>query len=511
MKKLFLFLLCFLILTINVNAESIINTSDTIKGAVDPNSYLITDTVGISIEENDNYGNVNDTLQLYKIINSYYNSSTNIITYEFTDQFKTFLASTTNSDNDHSGLTADGYIALTGATQQELNSGSTTLSNELNTLATLYAKYIRENSISPSYNYGIDTNDGIEVGSYLIFSKESYSHIYAIMVANAQYKANNGVWTLEDVSIIAKASPVGGAIYIDQTGNFESIHAIGEVFNYLANVIVPIYPTNATSSEFTMKAFLSDGIELSDGLKSVIFSSSNQNFVNKGDGQILDSITNEIVATMTYIDNVLTISLVTENVIDRSLSITMASKLNSSAVIGGDGNISNFYYSYSNDPYGNGSSVAEIKSENIHKVYTYGLKIKYTDKDDPTKFLTGATFNLYSVNDTDFNLSLGTLTIDEDGNAILTGITPGAYILKQTKSVAGYRLNSNQQFAFTDSDLDEFGYYNLSVVGAKAGFLPSTGGIGTIMFSIFGILLIILACVSYVLYKKRMARFTTKI
>lgn len=505
MKKLFLFLMCFFVFIINVNAEVVIGTSDTIKGSIDPNSYLITDTVGINIQ----HAFTSDQLQLYKILNSYYNTSTNIITYEFTDQFKTFLESTANSDNDYSSLTVEGYVALTGATKEEFNSGSTTLSNELNTLAVLYAKYIREEGIVCSYTYGVDTTQGIEVGSYLIFSKESYSHIYAVMVANAQYKANNGEWNLEHVSIIAKASPVDGGVYIDQTGNFEAVHKIGEIFNYLANVTVPIYPINATSSEFTMKAFFGEGIELSEALKSVIFSSSNQNFVNKGDGQILDSITNDIVASMTYIDNVLTISLVTENIIDRNITITMASKLNSSAIIGGEGNISNFSFIYSNDPYG--SSVNEHKTSNVHKVYTYGLKINYTDKDDITKALAGATFNLYDVDDTNFSQSLGTLTIDEDGNAILAGITPGTYILKQTKTVTGYRLNSNQQFTFADSDLDENGYYNLKLVGSKAGFLPSTGGIGTIMFSIFGILLIILACVSYVLYKKRMARFTTKI
>ena len=189
----------------------------------------------------------------------------------------------------------------------------------------------------------------------------------------------------------------------------------------------------------------------------------------------------------------------------------MASKLNGSAIIGKDGNISNFSYVYSNDPYGNNRNFAESKLENIHKVYTYGLKINYTDKDDSTKFLIGATFTLYDVNDTDFSNSLGTLTIDENGNAILNGIVPGSYVLKQTKAVTGYRLNSNQIFAFTVDETDDDGYYNLSITGTKFSLLPSTGGIGTIMFSIFGILLITLACVSYILYKKRMARFTTKI
>ena len=314
MKKLFLFLLCFLGFVINVNAEVIIGTSDTIKGSTDANSYLITDVANINIQGT----NTSDQLQLYKIVNSYYNKTTNIITYEFTDQFKTFLESTANGDNDYSSLTVENYIALAGATGEELNSGSTTLSNELNTLATVYAKYIRENSLPPTYNYGFDTNSGIEVGSYLIFSKESYSNIYAVMVANAQYQVENGTWTLKNVDVVAKASSVGGTIYINQTDNFESIQKIGEVFNYIANVIIPIYPTNATNKEFIINAFFANGIELNEGLKSIIFSSDNQNFINQGNGQILDASTNEVVASATYIDNKLTISLVADRLIDRN-------------------------------------------------------------------------------------------------------------------------------------------------------------------------------------------------
>lgn len=496
MKKVFFFFIfCFAIifgLAVNVRA---IGCSNTIKGTIDTESYLITDTVGVDINDTGN------TLQFYKIIDSFYNSNTNVVTYEFTSQFKSFLASTAGNSNDYSTLSINDYIELAGATEEELSQGSTTLVNELSTIASLYAKYIREEGILATYDYS-GSSISVEVGSYLIFSKQSYSKIYAVMVANAQYKSRGTDWILEDVSIVPKSSEVGGICYVDTEGNFQSTHAIGDIFTYIAKVTVPIYPTNATSKSFIFRSVFDEGIELSESLSSVIFSSSSQNFINDGTGQILDYDTKKVVATITYIDNVLTCSLFTENIVDRSLTITLNSKLNNKAVIGKGGNIANFYYTYSNDPYGDGTSFAEVKAENIHKVYTYGLKVSYTDKEDATKYLIGSVFKVYRSDDNDFSSPLGILTIGEDGSARLDGIVPGTYVLKQISTAAGYVLNSPIEFTFTSNDVDEEGYYNMAVTGNKFSLLPSTGGLGTIMFTIIGILLVVLAIVFLIFYNK---------
>ena len=72
--------------TLDVNAL----TQGTIKGTTDPDSYIVTDKATLTI----NKVSSSDTSKFnaYKIIDVFYNKTTNVVTYEFTSDFKTFLA-----------------------------------------------------------------------------------------------------------------------------------------------------------------------------------------------------------------------------------------------------------------------------------------------------------------------------------------------------------------------------------------------------------------------------------
>ena len=79
-------------ITINVLAQPESTTSDfsleNVTGTTDPESYRVKNTASLTI----NNVSSSDTFYAYKIIDVFYNTSTNVVTYEFTLDFKTFLA-----------------------------------------------------------------------------------------------------------------------------------------------------------------------------------------------------------------------------------------------------------------------------------------------------------------------------------------------------------------------------------------------------------------------------------
>lgn len=77
--------LAFIIVTtLDVNALTLGET----KGTTDPDSYIVTDKATLTI----NKVSSSDSFLAYKIIDVFYNTTTNVVTYEFTSDFKTFLA-----------------------------------------------------------------------------------------------------------------------------------------------------------------------------------------------------------------------------------------------------------------------------------------------------------------------------------------------------------------------------------------------------------------------------------
>ena len=81
-------------LVLNVNAEAI-TTDSSKKGTVDTNSALVTNQAAINITN----APTTDVLVAYKILDTFYNASTNVFTYEFTSDFKAFLATTKDYKN----------------------------------------------------------------------------------------------------------------------------------------------------------------------------------------------------------------------------------------------------------------------------------------------------------------------------------------------------------------------------------------------------------------------------
>lgn len=192
---------------------------------------------------------------------------------------------------------------------------------------------------------------------------------------------------------------------------------------------------------------------------------------------------------------------------NEQLVITYSAKVNSNSVT----NVAN-----TNDAdltYGNNS---KVETEPV-KVYTYGFKFYKTDGTNP---LSGAEFKLYdaATNGNEIkvvfvknegNINYYRVATSQEiaatsisaGEVVIEGLAAGkTYYLEETKAPAGY----NKLAARVDIEIkaiDNYGMFEMSttpVINTTGLQLPSTGGIGTILFVTVGSLLIVIFGISLI-------------
>lgn len=212
-------------------------------------------------------------------------------------------------------------------------------------------------------------------------------------------------------------------------------------------------------------------------------------------------------------------------------------------------NINSAYLDYNSDPYGS-SSTWQTKTATA-TVYSYGIEVKKVDKSTQLP-ISGAEFTLTKANEddaikfvgsngtyrvataTESTTAVETLVVTESGEnmgkLILSGLDAGTYTLTETKAPAGYvKLGAPKTITITDDKtamegdtanskpnglVDDGensadgidGYYELDVANSKGFTLPSTGGMGTVLFTAIGIVLMGGGLVLLLLYLRRRNR-----
>ena len=240
------------------------------------------------------------------------------------------------------------------------------------------------------------------------------------------------------------------------------------------------------------------------------------------------------------------------------ISVTFTAKLNKDAIVGLPGNMNTMYLEYSNNP--NESTKGKTPEDKVI-VFTYELDVTKVDgeKDEDgnrvnQSGLKDAQFELYRISDagteyvivdenskvaewTTDEKKASTLKSDENGLFKVSGLDDGTYYLKETKAPAGYNLlkdpipvevkattvnGQKWEDGIADNALTglkvglknedteqpgdvEKGIVNVTVENNKGVTLPETGGIGTTIFTVSGVILVIIAGVLLVT-KKRMSK-----
>lgn len=234
----------------------------------------------------------------------------------------------------------------------------------------------------------------------------------------------------------------------------------------------------------------------------------------------------------------------------KTITVTYTATLNEKAAVGGHGNTNSATIQYSNDPSNGGTGESEPSKV---RVFTYGFTVdKYTGDEytDGAARLPGAKFTLapkngdpmsfvkvkdgnatenavYRVATDDEKASTTTTTIitPASGKVDFQGLKNGEYTLTETEAPAGYNKlasaigvkvegqndgtdTTNATVHITYDNDNGSSNYNQSAsngvipVRNKSGVvLPGTGGMGTIAFTVIGVLVIALG-VAWTLKRK---------
>ncbi len=515
---------------LNVKAEGVTITTDDNKKVTNTTDIVVTDITGEDIEL--------DEFTAFKILDVYYDKDTNEMSYKFTILFQNYKKSSyaqvvdwqkydgTFETYDLSDLTIEEYLGLNGDSDKQ---------NKFRALVDSFSKYIKSDKTITGFDLISSNNEatatGVEVGSYLVLPSNLVSKrlpeygfsvpdlfvnaysIYDALIANAVFEVSNNNWTLSTCSVSSKGSGAG-------TG-YEGIilkTKASEAMNYIGSLNEDDYPTALVfdrelqmNTDYTYMSMINyftevrnkELFELSITFPKGIDCSIDDTLILIGEGY--GSISNgkiyaddEEIASISYDDKTRTITI-NSLVSDFSdwFMLAIGIKINDDIALGLNANQINVTYKFGPDQY-DPTVQKTLTFEN--NITTYGVQV--TNKGNSNENLNGSTFGLYT--DEECSNKLGEFTTDSNGIASIKGVITGDYYIKQIKATSGYKLNSNVYTAnITSENINDNGYYSLEITNDKMGLLPSTGGLGTVFYTLIGLIVIGIGAYEIIKYSKK--------
>lgn len=210
--------------------------------------------------------------------------------------------------------------------------------------------------------------------------------------------------------------------------------------------------------------------------------------------------------------------------------------VNENAVVGTDGNTNDVKLEYTRKP---DDRTTGVPGKTTPKVYTYGLVVNKIDGKEKNA-LSGAEFKLYKVEKIEKengkveeketqitnlkDMTNGTYTTGKNGVVTFNGLDVGTYRLEEVKAPKNYTLLKDKiEFTITDANpgpdgvidvnssekvtinKDNKGQLTTTITNNKGFNLPSTGGMGTYIFTIGGLVVMAGAVLLLVSSKKKRA------
>ena len=503
------------------------------------------DSITISGIETDGSGNGIGTLNAYRVINvNVNNNQPQAPVYTWDDAVAEWVSDNFSSyiDGRNSNAVTETFLNLTDD------------SNELKTFVDRLANAIRGGgstavTITPAYEIDLSQQEptgdekaitaDVSLGAYL-FLVEGGVRIYSPGFAAVYPSNENGSWDTEGQSInVNMKSEAPG---IDKTVS-DYTYEIGQTVTYTLTVDVPDYPDNAVNKKFIIADYLSNGLTLdSSSIKFYNYSDTGEDYkgaditasftdyvFGADDEHPAEGTSPSFAKSFTGDYSILASQVIVEyNATVNENAVVMESEETENGL---DNKV---YLIYNNNPYTN-NGYAEIPDE--ERVYTYGIQVTKTG--DGNEKLPGAEFTLKPEGgselqfiqeddgvyrrplSTDGSSVARTTTLVTDSNGLIQikGLDLGTYILTETKAPEDYQLPADPTTEIVladDADAsgkpdgilnnDSDGTYEGTVVNTKPGTLPRTGGIGTAVFTVCGILLMAGAVLLMAVVTRRKSR-----
>jgi len=477
------------------------------------------------------------TVNAYKMFSATVSSDGKAVSHTLTDEWKPFFKDSTAS-------------GLNGATDANINDKandyvSKLTGNALVAFATKASNWAQNTANGIKVNKTTTVSSNATDGKYTAtFTGLDYGY-YVVAVPGATVADTNSQYAalvrVHSTSVNASIKGALPTVVKKVNGENATSAKIGDTLKFTLTSTIPDMSAYSTYT-FNFKDTLSKGLTF-----------GKVDSVKVGD-TTLTKDTDYTVTTSTVSDStLLTVTMLNfkakqQTNAGKTITVTYTATLNKDAVVGGHGNTNSATIQYSNNPSTGGTGESEPSKV---RVFTYGFTVdKYTGdnytaeavrlpgakftlapKDgDPMSFVQvnagSATANaVYRVATAGEAGATTTITTPENGKVDFQGLKNGEYTLTETEAPAGYnklasaigvKVNgqnngtdtTNATVTITYDNDNGSSNYNQSAsngvipVRNKSGVtLPGTGGMGTIAFTVIGVLVIALG-VAWTLKRK---------
>lgn len=315
----------------------------------------------------------------------------------------------------------------------------------------------------------------LDLGYYLVSS--SVGSLLHLTTTNPDGKINEKNTIKPEVDKEVKENSTG--VY-----GKENDATIGDTVEFKSTIT-----TGAGFKDYVLYDNMSTGLTLNpDSIKAYVIVNNNEVAINK-DYYNVNTNVEGYTFTVTFKNE-----FIAKQPRNTKIVVKYTATLNENATIEGTGNTNE-----TNLKYGNGTTETKTTT-----TYTYKFNLKKTDADE--KEIEGAEFKLYKDNkeilvvleneaNSIYRVAVGNeagVTI-KVGHATIKGLDAGTYYLEEVVSPEGYnKLTSKQKVEVKGKNNDNSFHINdISVVNYTGSLLPETGGIGTMLFITFGLILIL--------------------